>query len=67
VPVVPAFIALPSIVQALGVAPVSSEPTSTTTILSGCSVPIETSEYVATVETAETPAGFAVCVIETAI
>lgn len=64
---VPAFIALPSKVQALGVDEANSEATKTTTILSGWAVPIETPEYVATLEEALTPAGLAVCVIDTAI
>lgn len=54
-------------VQALGVELASSVPTSTTTIRLGCAVPIETLEYVATLEDADTPAGFAVWVITTAI
>lgn len=58
---------LPSMVQALGVEDASSVPTRTTTILSGCAVPIETPVYVATLPEADTPTGFAVCVIPTAI
>ena len=62
-----AVIAVESIVQALGLAAASSVPTTTTTIRSDVAVPIEAPVYVAVVETAETPAGFAVCVIATAM
>lgn len=45
----------------------NSAPTRTTTILSGCASPIATLLYVATFPDADTPAGFAVCAITTAI
>ena len=66
-PAVPAVIAVPSIVQALGVEFASSVATTTATILSAAAVPIEAPVYVAIVEDAATPAGFAVCEIATAI
>jgi len=57
----------PSIVAALGSAAANSVPTTTTIIRSAAAVPIESPVYVATVEDAATPAGFAVCAIATAI
>ena len=62
-----AVIDVPSIVQALGVELANSVPTTTTTIRSETATPIEAPVYVATVDTAATPAGFAVCEIATAI
>lgn len=64
---VPAVAETPPIVQALGVDEASSVPTKTTTILSEDAVPIDTPVYVATKDAAATPAGFAVCVMATAI
>ena len=44
-------------VQALGLAPASSVPTTTATIRSAAATPLETLVYVATVEEAATHAG----------
>jgi hypothetical protein len=52
--------------EAIGVE-ASSEATKTTTILLPSGVPILALEYVATLVTADTPAGLAVCEITTAI
>jgi hypothetical protein len=59
--------AFPSRVQEFMVADDNSDVTTTTTILSGCAVPIDWSVYVATFPEALTPAGFAVLVIATAM
>jgi hypothetical protein len=59
--------ALPPKVHESMVAEVNSEVTKTTTILSGWAVPMAASVYVATLPEADTPAGFAVWVIDTAI
>jgi len=58
--------AFPARVQEFILADVNSEVTTTTTILSGCAVPIDWLVYVATFPEALTPAGFAVLVIPTA-
>ena len=63
----PAVIEVPPIVQEFMVADATSEVTFTTTIRLDAAVPIAAAVYVATLETAVTPDGFAVRVITTEI